>query len=320
MNQFHASNHFDQNGQVPNRGTQRWLVAAAAAVAAASVVGVTAIAFSGGNSSADAAPAALPTESVAEIATITEPATIADGPTVTVAEPAVASTQPTDVAPAVTVDPAGDETDAPQTTEAPAAPAATSNETVAQPVGPCPTYTTDEEFPVGLCAKGETVRKIQQLLNYADPSVEVDGFYGPTTEEAVKAVQAGWGVPRTGVMDRELYERTDAYYFHADPVPELDPKLTERQLIPASSPDFPCEYFETTEGPLFPCSSGRLVADLQTALNSIGYEVDVDGQYGPGTMTAVQSVQESMGMYDTGIADEVFQDVLAQLTTTANGI
>ena len=312
MNEFHASNHFDQHGRVPNRGNQRWLVAAAAAVAAASIVGVTAIALSGGNGPADAAPAALPTESVAETATITEPATSADAPTVTAAEPTVADTE-TEQANAEPVT----TTPAPATTQAPAA---TSDAAPAEPVGPCPTYTTDEEFPVGLCAKGETVRKIQQLLSYADPSVEVDGFFGPATEEAVKAVQAGWGVPRTGVMDRELYERTDAYYFHDDPLPELDPALTERQVIPASSPDFPCEYFEATEGPLFPCSSGQLVAELQSALASIGYSIDVDGQYGPGTMTAVQSVQESMGMYDTGIADAVFHEVLAQLTTTANGI
>lgn len=314
MNQFHASNNFDQSGEVPNRGNQRWLVAAAAAVAVASVVGVTAIGLSGGHGSADAAPAALPAQAVTETATVTETDTVTE--TATIAEPGVVA-EPARVEPAPAADEPVAETVASPTTESPAA---TPTDTAPEPEGPCPTYTTDDEFPVGLCSKGETVRKIQQLLSYADPSVTVDGFYGPATEEAVKAVQSGWGVAQTGVMDRELYERTDAYYFHEDPVPELDPKLTDRQLIPASSPGFPCEYYEATEGALFPCSSGQRVVELQTALGSIGYSIDADGLYGPGTMTAVQSVQTSMGMHDTGIADEVFKDVLAQLTNTATGI
>jgi hypothetical protein len=56
---------------------------------------------------------------------------------------------------------------------------------------------------------GNQVRLIQSLLRtrWGFDHLSVDGQYGPITEQAVKDVQASLGLPVTGVVDRETYER-----------------------------------------------------------------------------------------------------------------
>lgn len=93
------------------------------------------------------------------------------------------------------------------------------------------------------------------------------------------------------------------------PVPtyEIDEALAAQQLLPASGVELPClEYVEVADSPLFPCDRGPLVADLQEAL--AGYEdVRIDSFFGTQT---VEAVQRSLGLYDTGIVDQLFIELI----------
>lgn len=86
------------------------------------------------------------------------------------------------------------------------------------------------------------------------------------------------------------------------------------QLIPASSPDFPCvEYVEATELPLFPCSKGDLVVQLQHDLQWNGTPHTVDGYFGEDTYLALQNMQNAWGMYPTGIMDQAMETVISYI-------
>jgi peptidoglycan hydrolase-like protein with peptidoglycan-binding domain len=91
----------------------------------------------------------------------------------------------------------------------------------------------------------------------------------------------------------------------------LNEDLISRQLIPASGFSFPCdEYFPATEYPVFPCSTGPLVEEFQNTMNYVDPDFVVDGYFGEDTYDAVTGLQASYGMYQTGIIDDVFVEMV----------
>jgi peptidoglycan hydrolase-like protein with peptidoglycan-binding domain len=61
---------------------------------------------------------------------------------------------------------------------------------------------------------------------------------------------------------------------------------------------------------------GAAVTELQRELKSAGLKVKVDGQYGPGTVTAVRGFQRAANLKLTGIADATTQRLLRQSVGT----
>lgn len=67
-------------------------------------------------------------------------------------------------------------------------------------------------------ARARDVREIQEYLRYlqreqpALPLLAVDGLYGPETAEAVRAFQRGFGLPVTGEVDTDTWEKLVAEY------------------------------------------------------------------------------------------------------------
>ena len=58
--------------------------------------------------------------------------------------------------------------------------------------------------------KGEKVREMQEkllALGYKLPRYGADGSYGNETKSAVEQFQRDWGIPVTGIMNEETYER-----------------------------------------------------------------------------------------------------------------
>ena len=64
-------------------------------------------------------------------------------------------------------------------------------------------------------------------------------------------------------------------------------------------------------------SSGGDVWAMQTALQSLGYSITVDGKYGPATVSVVKSFQRKHGLYADGIAGEKTLTLLYTLVSGA---
>lgn len=135
------------------------------------------------------------------------------------------------------------------------------------------------------------------------PEVEIDGYYGPETEEAIRQFQNYYGLPVTGRMDRETWNRVVRVY----------------NEINASIPD---TYYQGT-GILFPGfmqlgMEGDGVRELQRYLIKIA-DVYPDipatqetGYFGQLTLAAVNAFQQHFGLPVTGIVGPATWDVLVR--------
>ncbi|MBN9620037.1 MAG: peptidoglycan-binding protein [Actinobacteria bacterium] len=136
----------------------------------------------------------------------------------------------------------------------------------------CPTDITEGE--VDGC-----VTELQDLLNVHGAGISVDGDFGPGTLAAVKSFQSGHGLTADGVVGPQTKAALDA---SVAPSPI--------SLTSASCPT------DISEGELDGC-----VTELQDLLNSHGASIAVDGDFGPGTLAAVESFQSSHGLSVDGI-------------------
>ncbi|MGV9943484.1 peptidoglycan-binding protein [Streptomyces sp. NPDC003401] len=129
-------------------------------------------------------------------------------------------------------------------------------------------------------AKGGCVTELQRLLRHHGYAVDVDGDFGAGTASAVRGFQSSRGLTADGQVGtdtkRALYDTDES------PSTGLDLRST-------SCPE------NIVEG-----QSGGCVATLQSLLNGKGYHLDVDGGFGPQTLTAVKAFQSASGLTADG--------------------
>jgi peptidoglycan hydrolase-like protein with peptidoglycan-binding domain len=141
------------------------------------------------------------------------------------------------------------------------------------------------------------------LLRLADPTrgpigspVTVDGVYGPSTAEAVRAVQMYFGLTADGVAGPQIYR-----LFGQGVGP----------FVPYGGPRFGSRVM--TEG-----DQGGDVAVLQNRLNCFRYARPLrgpaDGFYGSSTRSAVAAFQAAAGVGENGEAGLPTLEALWQLT------
>lgn len=141
-----------------------------------------------------------------------------------------------------------------------------------------------DNFSLGDASAG--VIALQYYLNYISLfvptvlSVEVDGSFGPATEQSVISFQKTYGLEENGVVDRAVWERIEnTYYSFLESVPF---KFTEGETLP-----FPGRILRIG-------IEGEDVRALQSYLNYIAGtytsipKVAEDGSYGPATALAVR--------------------------------
>ncbi len=146
--------------------------------------------------------------------------------------------------------------------------------------------------------QGEPVRLLQyylRVLKYFNPDFEqsnFDGVYNDETENAVKRFQELYGLPVTGEVNAQTWQRiVETYNEIIQNVPD-NYSGNKARLYPG---------FYLTEG-----MSGREVEDLQTYLSLIGryYEqipvIPVTGYFGPQTAAAVSEFQRLFGLTVNG--------------------
>ena len=85
---------------------------------------------------------------------------------------------------------------------------------------------------------GYGVLNLQYYLAYISlfdpriPETALDGSYGPSTENSVKAFQKSYGLPETGIVDRETFDRIENTYFGF--VNEIDYEFYNGRILPFS--------------------------------------------------------------------------------------
>lgn len=148
---------------------------------------------------------------------------------------------------------------------------------------PTPISLESSQCPADL-TEGENdgcVTKLQQLLNSHGASIGVDGSFGPGTLTAVRSFQSAHGLSADGVVGPNTKAALDGSASSA-PSP-----------ISLSSSSCPTDIVSG--------ESDGCVTELQTLLNSHGASIGVDGQFGPGTLSAVKAFQSRHGLSADGI-------------------
>ena len=76
-------------------------------------------------------------------------------------------------------------------------------------------------------SRGDKVRQLQEQLDViagaypALPTVQADGVYGPSTEEAVRKFQSVFGLPETGIVDYPTWYKISEIYVGVSRIAEL---------------------------------------------------------------------------------------------------
>ena len=168
------------------------------------------------------------------------------------------------------------------------------------------------EFPAQLeiGATGNAVRLLQYFLNFIASfddnvaPVDFDGIFGPQTEASLRAFQAAYGLPVTGIVNEDVLSTIySVYRSYLDSLPE---GYFDEQTAPF--PGFPLQVGE----------EGENVRYLQEYLNYISNsypqipKLAVDGVFGPATETAVLAYQNIFGLPPTGIVDVLTYDSITE--------
>lgn len=166
--------------------------------------------------------------------------------------------------------------------------------------------------PLRLGDDSNSVKIIQTELNRisdnypAIPKIRVEnGLFGLDTENAVRAFQEIFGLPRSGTVDKATWYRIRRYYNGVKRLAELSAEgVTQEE---ASLP----YTFELSAG-----MQGLYVRALQYYLDTIAYAnpqldmVQVTGIFDEPTVRAVEQFQEYYGLPVTGIADNTLWNIL----------
>ena len=150
---------------------------------------------------------------------------------------------------------------------------------------------------------GDPVLIIQYYLrvigefNDLIPVIQVDGIYGPATEQAVIALQNFYGLPPTGEVDETTWHTIEEAY---------------RDTLAAWPPELASEADVVFPGVILrPGVSGPSVSTLQTFLSYISDtypdipKVTVNGYFGPETQNAVLAYQNKFGLPARGIVGPI---------------
>ena len=126
-------------------------------------------------------------------------------------------------------------------------------------------------------ARGAAVSQLQQKLRAKGYNVSVDGDFGPKTAAAVRAFQQARHLGVDGVVGPNTWRALNAAA-PAAPAPSSGATPTLRQG-----------------------ARGAAVSQLQNRLRAHGYNVSVDGDFGPATANAVRAFQRAKGLGVDGV-------------------
>lgn len=166
------------------------------------------------------------------------------------------------------VSPVGVDVVSAATTGTPSAPAATPSKNTS--TGSTTYYrSTNSSVLLKMGSTGDAVKSLQTSLNNYGYKLDVDGFFGTLTLNAVEDFQKQHGLTVDGIVGPNTYA-------------ELNP-TTPTAILGIGN-------------------SGSDVRYLQENLNKAGYNLSVDGIFGPLTLNAVKDFQKTSGLAVDGLA------------------
>ncbi len=139
---------------------------------------------------------------------------------------------------------------------------------------------------------GEDVCWLQAALKRLGFMNSVTGYYGATTEAAVKQLQRKLGVTQTGTFGSVTRTKLLNYLGLSGTAPDPSP-------APPASGGYPVPTRTLKKG-----MQGEDVKWVQSILKKLGYNVGVTGYFGSATKSAVKSFQKLCGLSQTGKVEE----------------
>lgn len=168
---------------------------------------------------------------------------------------------------------------------------------------------------LSLGSQGSDVEALQYYLAFIGyfypelPPIPITGFFGELTRDAVFTFQNNYGLPVTGIVDANVFNRVEQVYRAV--VSELPANYQS-----AIGEPYPGKFL--VEG-----DRGESVRIIQGYLNKIGENkpeipaIAVDGIFGPKTKGAVIAFQQYLGIEETGAIGPV---EWAEIITLGNNL
>ncbi len=159
---------------------------------------------------------------------------------------------------------------------------------------PFPDNDITQEDKLYIAEIQEKLRALELAAN-GSSAVPVDGIYGPMTTEAVKRFQTRYGLPSTGVMDRDTYYRLVEVY---------NSLLANQQNTIAIDGFIPINGTAIRLG-----DTGDTAYFLNVMLRSVAAVFKnipapaVTDTYSPQTEAAVRALQTTFGLPATGVTN-----------------
>jgi peptidoglycan hydrolase-like protein with peptidoglycan-binding domain len=140
--------------------------------------------------------------------------------------------------------------------------------------------------------RGANVKTLQTMLNAHGATLAVDGDFGPITRGALVSFQLQRGIVADGVAGPQTYGALNA--------------VSQAPAAPAApAPAAPATGLVSGSPSLKVGSKGSKVSALQSALNTLGATLLVDGDFGPKTDAAVKAFQRANGLLVDGVVGPV---------------
>ncbi|MCO6389523.1 peptidoglycan-binding protein [Aliihoeflea aestuarii] len=153
-------------------------------------------------------------------------------------------------------------------------------------------------------ARAAVVAEVQRVLAELDLyKGAIDGLTGPQTNAAVATYRQTLGLPEDGGIDSELLRHLGTN------------GQAEQENTPVEAARSGTDQIQTASAP----SSGeQRVMRIQAGLRAFGNQsIDLDGQVGPRTESAILEFQSLFGLPETGMPDEATYEKMREIGLTS---